>query len=298
MRRGNHLIILYDQRDWLKPLFEALQGIGLSAEGVDIREWVWSASSGFLDWRLVVNRVSARPEVGAGHPASVLRKTQDVLAGLELSGIPCVNGCCAYAVGSSKALQAVCFQQAGVKTPLTTLTTGVEGLPEDPDNWLVKPNPGGFGKGVAGFSPTGLQAALAMDGTAVIQERVHPGQTSIYRAEFVGQELAYLAASPLEAGETNYCLAGAGEEVHLSREMPADLEVACRRILELADMRLGSVEYLIDEAGEAVFIDINPVSSPHPEALQRLGVDLWAMQAKWIAFARREPPEGEGIGRN
>ena len=110
-----------------------------------------------------------------------------------------------------------------------------------------------------------------------------PGEPFVYRAEFVGKHLAYCAASPLEEGETNYCLAGAGADVRLSREMPPELLTSCLTLLQLADMQFGSVEYLVNIAGEPVFIDINPVSSPHPEVKEQLGVDVWAMQAALIS---------------
>ena len=279
---SDKLIILCDQKAWLSPLLRAFEALGKSPEVVNIRDWVWSPSEGFDGWGRVVNRVSARPEVAGGHPTSMLRKTQDVLAALELSGIGCINGSRAYAVGSSKALQAVCFHQAKVKTPLTVFTTGAEEKLTDGVEWLVKPNPGGFGKAVGQLSSAGLAAALAMDGTAVMQKQIQVGEPFVYRAEFIGGELAYLAASPLEAGETNYCLAGAGDEVKLSRHLPRVIEEACQKILKLSQMDLGSIEYLIDSTGDPVFIDINPVSSPHPGVFTSLGVDIWQLQAEYF----------------
>lgn len=44
-------------------------------------------------------------------------------------------------------------------------------------------------------------------------------------------------------------------------------------------MELGSVEYLLDAGGQPCFIDINPVSSLHPEAKSVLGRDPMAMIA-------------------
>lgn len=280
-------VVLVDSEEWVAPLITALDERGLAPRLVNIRTLSWDAETDFTGWGLVVNRVSARPELASGHPTALLRRTQDLLMALEIAGVPCVHGTRAYAVGSSKALQARCFHQLGLATPATRflmdgdLERSLSGL--DTAQWLLKPNPGGFGAAIGTPGSPSASAAFDLDGLAVLQKRIRPSQPLVFRAEFVGRELAYVAASALEDGETNYCLARAGDEVRLSRELAPAIQEACLRILDLADMQLGSVEYLIGDRGEPLFIDVNPVSSPHPGVRQQLGVDIWAMQAELIA---------------
>lgn len=285
------LVVLADSEAWVRPLIASLRTMGVETLVGHLQEMSWQADAGFDDWALVVNRVASRPEPVAGHPTSLLRTAQDLLVAVELAGIPCIHGSRTYAVGCSKALQAACIGQLGLRSPQTWLLLdgqwpggGADGGGADSDGgWLLKPNAGGFGRGIARADAADGSAAFSLDGTAVLQRRVQPGEPYVYRAEFVGRKLAYVAASPLDPDHTDYCLARPDAVARLSRDLPAAIHDACVRILDLVGMQLGSVEYLIDEEGEPVFIDINPVSSPHPSLGAELGIDLWQMHADLIA---------------
>ncbi len=284
-----HPVVLVDSEAWVEPLVQALAARDLAPQVVNVRTFMWDGHVPFDGWELVVNRVSARPEANDVHPSMLLRKTQDLLAALNLAGVPCVHGSRAYAVGSSKVLQAQCFRQVGLRTPATSLVTEFD-LDKvvaefDSEKWLLKPNPGAFGTAIGAIGSPESVGAFALDGLAVVQERILPSEPYVYRAEFVDSQLAYLAKSPLLENGSNYCLAGAGAEVSLSRDMPADLRARCAKLFALTEIRMGSVEYLIDKSGEPAFIDINPVSSPHPDAKAQLGVDLWAMHAELVVKA-------------
>ena len=62
-------------------------------------------------------------------------------------------------------------------------------------------------------------------------------------------------------------------------KLRADLAHICR----LADMDVGSVEYLIPKGESAAcFFDINPVSTYHPEAAVLLGFDPYSKLAAWL----------------
>lgn len=286
------MVVLADSETWVQPLITALEAQGLQPRLFNLPTMTWNTHVGFGEWGLVVNRIASRPEMGTGHPTALLRKAQDLLAAVELAGIPCIHGSQTYAVGSSKALQAACFSQLGLSTPATRYLLDGEwpATQTDPDTpavdcreWLLKPNAGGFGRGIVSADQADTSAAFALDGTAVLQQRVHPGEPVVYRAEFVGRELAYVAASPIDTTETDYCLAHSDAAVTLSRDLSPAIYNACMELFRLIGMQLGSVEYMIDRDGAPVFIDINPVSSPHPGIGAELGIDLWQMHAELIS---------------
>ncbi len=169
---------------------------------------------------------------------------------------------------------------------------------------MLKSNVGGFGAGVwAPDSPGSkvpfsiLAAAFAADGMAVWQQRYIPRDDVIYRVEMLGGEVLYRARVPVKPDKFNYCLGNAGnlsgpetpaDPVTLDHALETKLRADLAHICRLADMDVGSVEYLIPQGESAAcFFDINPVSTYHPKAAALLGFDPYKKLAAWLkAFGR------------
>jgi len=249
--------------------------------------------------KVIFNRVAIRTAMGSPGMVTLVR---DLLSALQLQDKHIINNRHCHHVGSSKALQALVFERAGVMSPKTLvlhdkamLTTAREQIPDG----LLKSNVGGFGAGVwapespdQDVPPSILAAAFAADGMAVWQQRLIPRDDVIYRVELLGGEVLYRARVPVEPDSFNYCLGNAGivsepgtsgEPITLDHAPETKLHADLSHICRLAEMNVGSVEYLIPKGeSTACFFDINPVSTYHPEAAVFLGFDPYSKLAAWL----------------
>jgi len=242
---------------------------------------------------MIFNRVAVR--TGMGSPG-IVTLVRDLLSALQLQDKHIINNGHCHHVGSSKALQSLVFEGAGVLSPKTLvlhdkamLTTAREQMPDG----MLKPNVGGLGAGVwapespdQDVPPTILAAAFAADGMAVWQQRYIPRDNVIYRVELLGGEVLYRARVPVKPDSFSYCLGNArsfSNPVTLDQVAETKLRSALTQICRLADMDVGSVEYLIPNGeSEACFFDINPVSTYHPKAAELLGFDPYKKLAAWL----------------
>jgi hypothetical protein len=249
--------------------------------------------------KVIFNRVAIRTAMGSPGMVTLVR---DLLSALQLQDKHIINNRHCHHVGSSKALQALVFERAGVMSPKTLvlhdkamLTTAREQIPDG----LLKSNVGGFGAGVwapespdQDVPPSILAAAFAADGMAVWQQRLIPRDDVIYRVELLGGEVLYRARVPVEPDSFDYCLGKAGivsepgtpgEPITLDQAPETKLNADLSHICRLAEMDVGSVEYLIPKGESAAcFFDINPVSTYHPKAAALLGFDPYKKLAAWL----------------
>ena len=232
----------------------------------------------------------------------IVTLVRGLLSALQMQGKHIINNRHCHHVGSSKALQSLIFERAGVRSPKTfvlhdkaMLTTAREQMPDG----MLKYKVGGFGTGVwapespdQDVPPSILTAAFSADGMAVWQQRFIPRDDVIYRVELLGGEVLYRARVPVKPNSFNYCLGNAGsfsgpgtpvDPVTLDPAPETRLRAALANICRLADMDVGSVEYLIPKGeSEACFFDINPVSTYHPKAAALLGFDPYKKLAAWL----------------
>jgi hypothetical protein len=249
--------------------------------------------------KVIFNRVAIRTAMGSPGIVTLVR---DLLFALQMQGKHIINNRHCHHVGSSKALQALVFERAGVMSPKTLvlhdkamLKTAREQMPDG----LLKSNVGGFGAGVwapespdQDVPPSILAAAFAADGMAVWQQRLIPRDDVIYRVELLGGEVLYRARVPVEPDSFDYCLGNAGivsepgtpgEPITLDQAPETKLNADLSHICRLAEMDVGSVEYLIPKGESAAcFFDINPVSTYHPKAAALLGFDPYSKLAAWL----------------
>ena len=291
--------LLSDNLNWVQHLVQAMDAAGVPSRLIPFPQSPFTDFDGRTYPKVIFNRVAIRTANGSPGMVTLIR---DLLSALQMQGKHIINNRHCHHVGSSKALQSLVFERAGVRSPKTfvlhdkaMLTTAREQMPDG----MLKPNVGGFGTGVwAPESPDQdvplsiLRAAFAADGMAVWQQRFIPRDDVIYRVELLGGEVLYRARVPVEPDSFNYCLGNAGsltgpgtsgDVVTLDHAPETKLRATLSHICRLADMDVGSVEYLIPKGeSEACFFDINPVSTYHPKAAALLGFDPYKKLAAWL----------------
>ena len=287
--------LLSDNIDWVEPLARAMEAAGVPSRLIPLPHPHFTDFDGRAYPEVIFNRVAIRTAMGSAGMVTLVR---DLLSALQLQGKHIINNRHCHHVGSSKALQALVFERAGVMSPKTLvlhdkamLTTAREQMPDG----LLKSNVGGLGAGVWGpespdqdVPPSILAAAFSADGMAVWQQRYIPRDDVIYRVEMLGGEVLYRARVPVKPNKFDYCLGNAGnfsaaDPVTLDHTLEKKLQADLAHICRLADMEVGSVEYLIPKGeSAAVFFDINPVSTYHPNAASLLGFDPYNKLAAWL----------------
>lgn len=292
--------LLSDNLSWVQPLSRAMDAAGVPSRLIPFPQPPFTEFDGRAYPKVIFNRVATRTAMGSPGIVTLVR---DLLSALQLQDKHIINNGHCHHVGSSKALQSLIFERAGVMSPKTLvlhdkamLTTAREQMPDG----MLKSNVGGFGAGVwapgspdQDVPPSILAAAFAADGMAVWQQRYIPRDNVIYRVELLGGEVLYRARVPVKPEGFNYCLGNAGsfsgpgtppdDPVTLDHVPDTKLRSALAHICRLADMDVGSVEYLIPNGeSEACFFDINPVSTYYPKAAALLGFDPYKKLAAWL----------------
>jgi hypothetical protein len=292
--------LLSDNLSWVQPLLRAMEAAGVPGRLIPFPQSPFTEFDGRAYPKVIFNRVSTRTAMGS---PGIITLVRDLLAALQLQGKHIINNRHCHHVGSSKALQSLVFERAGVMSPKTLvlhdkamLAKAREQMPDG----ILKSNVGGFGAGVwapgspdQDVPPSILTAAFAADGMAVWQQRYMPRDNVIYRVEMLGGEVLYRARVSVKPEGFNYCLGNAeslsgqgttpNDPVTLDQVPETKLRSALAHICRLAEMDVGSVEYLIPKGeSEACFFDINPVSTYHPKAAALLGFDPYQKLAAWL----------------
>lgn len=267
--------IITDIPVWVRPLARILESIGSPVQIAGEPEEI-------LPEGLIVNRVST---LLAKRDPSRAARIADALQAWEGEGRLVVNGFHCFQLGCSKLAQARLFADCGVHTPQTLpAIAGGRALPGRPV--LLKPPAGGFGKGIQSLADNELAPdGLFVSGTGWIEQAMLTAADGcVHRIEILGPDILYEASSPIQPDQFNYCLAHPESDVVLrpAREINPRIAAAIRKISQAAKMELGAVEYLLNEEGDPVFIDLNPVSSLHPEAATVHGCDPLETTAAYL----------------
>jgi len=291
--------LLSDNTNWVQPLVRAMDTASVPSQLIHLPDPPFTEFDGGAYPDVIFNRVAIRTAMGSPGAVTLVR---DLLSALQIQGKQIINNRHCHHVGSSKALQALIFQHAGVKSPKTLvlhdkdmLQTAREQIPEG----MLKSNVGGFGAGVWApespdqeVPPSILEAAFAADGMAVWQQKYIPQDDVIYRVELLGGEILYRARVPVAPDSFNNCLGNAGnligpgipdDPITLDQLPDTLLRESLAHICRLTNMDVGSVEYLIPKGeSTACFFDINPVSTYHPKAADFLGFSPYSKLAAWL----------------
>lgn len=272
------IVLLTDLPDWVAPLADRLKQLGARVHvATDLGE---SPPDGLL-----VNRVSASK---AAEDPAYSRHVEDYLREQQALGRVVINGAVCHRLGYDKLEQARLFESCGVATPLTRpVVANQRAIPDR--EVLLKPLAGSYGRGIV---PLGagepLPESLAGDEHSFLeQERIEAVDGAVHRVEILGDEILYLAVTPLRPGSFDYCLACGGLGTTLSADLDVSLAAQVLRVARQAGMAIGSIEYLLGPNRQPCFIDLNPVSGHHPGVTAQLGFDPAERVASWLRSVSR-----------
>jgi D-ala D-ala ligase C-terminus len=307
------IAIYYEHPDWFRPLFQQLEERGVNWLKIDARHHYYDAASSEREYSLLFNRMS--PSAWQRGLAHGIFYTLNYLAHLEAKGVRVVNGYRCFAHETSKALQLSNLEKLGLPYPQARIINHPSqalaaaeaiGYPV-----VVKPNIGGSGAGIERFrSPEQLRAAVeanrlyfGIDSTALVQEAFTARGGIITRVEVLGGKYLYAIQIHSTGESFNLCPADIcqntrGEE--LTRiacsvdapksgmkvegyEPPRRVIEDVERIVELAGVEVGGVEYVFDErTGRQLYYDVNALSNFVADPVRVVGFNPYARLADFL----------------
>lgn len=302
------LAILFENDDWQQPLFEVLDGRGISYVKVDLKTAAFREDE-LPRARLYFNQASPSAYV-RGRPR-VVPFTLSLLRKLQIQGARVLNGADVFAFELSKSAQVAQMQTLGIDHPRSIVFNDVEALAQREDlkfPAMLKPEQGGSGARMQKIeSLEELRALLdenpelwEPDQLFLLQEYLpHDPEFGIVRMEFVGGELLY-AMRVVTHGRYNlcpseHCNPGEGEgtcaipqeeappvEFYPYPELPEEAREVGLQIVESAKMDVAGIEYLETPDGRRVFYDINANSNLRRPIGEAFGFDPFERVADFL----------------
>jgi hypothetical protein len=313
------IAIYYEHPSWFEPLFQKLDERGAHWVKIDARNHSYDPSAKDREFSLLFNRMSPSAwQRGVGHS---IFYTLNYLAHLEEKGVRVVNGSRGFTHETSKALQLTLLESLGLPYPKAVVINHPSqalaaaervGYPV-----VIKPNIGGSGVGIERFdSPEPLRRAVeenrfyfGIDSTALIQEAFTPRDGIITRVEVLGGEYLYAIQIHTEGKTFNLCPGDVCQSVdgeELARrpgcpidapkrgltvtgyEPPRDIIENVERIMEVAGIEVGGVEYVTDErTGRLLYYDINALSNFVADPERVIGFNPYARLADYLIAEAR-----------
>ena len=313
------IAIYYEHPDWFRPLFQQLDERGVPWLKIDARHHHYDVDSPEQEHSLLFNRMSPSAwQRGLGHG---IFYTLNYLAHLEGKGVRVVNGYQCFNHEISKALQLANLEKLGLPYPKARVinhpSQALEGAEAIGYPVVIKPNIGGSGAGIERFnSAADLRAAVdanrlyfGIDSTALVQEAFTARGGIITRVEVLGGKFLYAIQIHITGESYNLCPADIcqntrGEE--LTRiacpvdapksgmkvegyDPPRQVIEDVERIVELAGVEVGGIEYVIDDrTGKQLYYDVNALSNFVADPVRVIGFNPYARLADFlIAEAQR-----------
>src|SRR6266704_1324267 len=322
------IAIYYEHPDWFRPLFQQMDERGVNWLKIEARDHYYDVGFPEPEYSLLFNRMS--PSAWQRGLAHGIFFTLNYLAHLEAKGTRVVNGYRCFAHEISKARQLSNLEKLGLPYPKARIINHPSqalaaaeaiGYPV-----VLKPNIGGSGAGIERFSsPDQLRAAVeanrlyfGIDSTALVQEAFTARGGVITRVEVLGGKYLYAIQIHITGESFNLCPADIcqntrGEE--LTRiacpvdapksgmkvegyEPPRQVIEDVERIVELAGVEVGGIEYVFDErTGRQLYYDVNALSNFVADPVRVIGFNPYARLADFlIAEAQRhEANRGEHV---
>jgi len=313
------IAIYYEHPDWFRPLFQQLDERGVNWLKIDARHHYYEAASPECEYSLLFNRMS--PSAWQRGLTHGIFYTLNYLAHLEAKGVRVVNGYRSFAHEISKAQQLTNLEKLGLPYPKAHVinhpaqalaAAEAIGYPV-----VLKPNIGGSGAGIERFSsPEQLRAAVdasrlyfGIDSTALVQEAFTPRDGIITRVEVLGGKYLYAIRIHITGETFNLCPADIcqntrGEELRRiacpvdapktgmkveGYDAPRQVIKDVERIVELAGVEVGGIEYVFDErTGQQLYYDVNALSNFVADPVRVIGFNPYARLADFlIEEARR-----------
>jgi hypothetical protein len=307
------IAIYYEHPDWFRPLFQQLDERGVPWLKIDARYHSYDAASPEHEYSLLFNRMSPSAwQRGLGHG---IFYTLNYLAHLEGKGVRVVNGYRCFTHEISKALQLTNLEKLGLPYPKAHVINHPSQAPAAAEAIgypvVIKPNIGGSGAGIVRFgTPDELRRAVeenqlyfGIDSTALVQEAFTPRNGIITRVEVLGGKYLYAIQIHAPGDSFNLCPADIcqntrGEE--LTRiacamdapksgmtvegyEAPRQVIEDVERIMELAGVEVGGIEYVIDDrTGRQLYYDVNALSNFVADPVRVIGFNPYARLADFL----------------
>jgi hypothetical protein len=315
---GKPIAIYYEQQHWFKPLFEQLDARGANWLKVDARNHQYDIAASEHEYSLLFNRMSPSAwQRGVGHG---IFYTLNYLAHLEEKGVRVVNGSRAFTHETSKALQYAVLETLGLHYPKARVINHPSqalGAAEAIGYPLViKPNIGGSGAGIKKFnSRDELRGAVeenslsfGIDSTALVQEFFTARDGVITRVEVLGGEYLYaiqihITGDTFDLCPADICKNTKGEELTRlacpvdapksgltveAYEPPRQIIDYVERIMEVAGIEVGGIEYVIDDrTGRLLYYDINALSNFVSDPERMIGFNPYARLADYLISEAR-----------
>lgn len=311
------IAVLDEHPTWLEPLYRAFEERGILYQKIDI-----SASSYDPQRRDVlpfyINRLSPSASK-RGHQAALSYALNYVLY-LESLGARVVNGSHTVLLETSKAQQASLLRQLGIPHPRSIVLNDVAQaehyLGEFAFPVVIKPNCGGSGTGIQKFfTPDQLREAITTktismpaEQLVLLQQFIQPQDDHIVRVETIGGKVIYAmkvfttgafnlcpsetcdlqreapTAASLAATTPGYCPAVPADDVRfeLYENPPEEVIRAVEKIVEVAGLECGGIEYVVDKQGQWYIYDINALSILRASFKEEYGIDGWGQLADFF----------------
>ena len=307
------IAIYHEHQEWFRPLFKEFEARGTPYLRIDARSHQFDPASRDQDFALLFNRMS--PSAYTRGNAQGIFYTLYYLAYLEQLGKRVVNGRQAFTTETSKALQLSLLESLGLPYPRARVINhpsqaaiAARGLRFPV---IVKPNLGGSGTGVSRHDTAEdlLRASaagslqLGIDNTALVQEFIPARGGHISRVEVLGGRYLY-AIRVFFAGDDynlcpgDICQTTGGEtleraicaaDAHRTGmkveafQPPAEVIAAVERIMHVAGIEVGGVEYIVDDRdGRLLYYDINALSNFVADGPRVVGFDPYARLADFL----------------
>src|SRR6266481_71898 len=322
------IAIYYEHPDWFRPLFQQLDERAVPWLKIDARHHHYDVASPEREYSLLFNRMSPSAwQRGLGHG---IFYTLNYLAHLVVKGMRGGNGYCCFNHEISKALQLTNLEKLGLTYPKARVinhrSQALEAAEAVGYPVVIKPNIGGSGAGIERFNtPDELRAAVeanrlyfGIDSTALVQEAFTARDGIITRVEVLGGKFIYAIQIHITGESYNLCPADIcqntrGEELTRSAcpvdapksgmkvegyDPPRGVIEDVERIVELAGLEVGGIEYVIDDrTGQQMYYDVNALSNFVADPMRVVGFNPYTRLADFlIAEAERhEASRGERV---
>lgn len=285
------IFVLHENDEWVVPLRSALESRRLPYEE-------WHLAEGGIGLSeapppgIYYNRMSASSHT-RGHRFAP-EFAGSVLAWLESHGRRVINGGRALELEVSKVKQYAALSAAGIRTPETVATVGIESLRQAIRDFgtplVLKPNRGGKGLGVQRFDDAAQAEAFidsgafdfGPDGTVLVQRYIQPAEPVIIRNEFIGGGFHYAVrvdtSDGFELCPADVCAVGGATgaptrpKFELLQDFVHPLHAPMEQFLRRNGIEVAGIEMITDQNGEAWVYDINTNTNYNPEAEAAAGI--------------------------
>lgn len=313
------LAVYYEHQEWFRPLFAELERRSIPYVRINAGCHRYDATATDRKYSLFFNRMSASAYQRGN--AQGIFFTRDYLRQLERIGTPVINGSKAFSIEISKGAQLALLHSLGLSAPRSRIVNcpiqAASAAQEIGFPIIIKPNIGGRGQGIVRFeSAPALERAaafgdidLGIDNTFLVQECLPIRGGHVVRVETLGGKFLYAIKVYTTADNFNLCPAEIcrtedGSSVGSTRGVvdaakaglkvegyipPQQIVDAVERIVGVAHIDVGSVEYLIDDRdGTVIFYDINALSNFVANPPQIIGFDPHARLVDYLEHEKEK----------